>query len=153
MKSKKCIFLFCIFIFLSTSSLFASPEGDTTETSVPEKSPMGALLRSALVPGWGQWYNGAKLKSILVFGGGMALIGAAVIQNQRAVKSSIPEEREFYQNDRDRFIWYFLGAYLLNLLDAYVDASLSNFDTGPDLSIHSPMSDGKGIIIAICWRF
>jgi len=153
MKSKKWIFLFCVFIFLSISSLFASGGGDTTRISVSEKSPMGALLRSALIPGWGQWYNGQKLKSILVFGGGMTLIGAAVIQNQRAVRSSIPEEREFYQSDRDRFIWYFLGAYLLNLLDAYVDASLSNFDTGPDLSVRSPMSAGKGVMVAFCWRF
>ena len=36
----------------------------------------------------------------------------------------------------DLSIFAFIGVYLLSVVDAYVDAELSNFDIGPDLSMH-----------------
>ena len=33
------------------------------------------------------------------------------------------------------FIFAFIGVYLLSVIDAYVDAELSNFDITPDLSM------------------
>ena len=94
----------------------------------------GAIIRSAILPGWGQYYNGMWFKAILVLGGELGLISAAVIQHQRAVQTDIPEAREFYENDRSRWIWYSVGFWLLNIIDALVDAHLKDFDVDPDLS-------------------
>jgi len=41
--------------------------------------------------------------------------------------------RDFYRNQRDTFGWYVAIAYIVNLLDAYVDASLYNFEVSPNL--------------------
>jgi hypothetical protein len=44
-------------------------------------------------------------------------------------------ERDFYRDERDRFAFYFALTYLLNIVDAYVGASLYNFDVGDNLSV------------------
>ena len=40
-----------------------------------------------------------------------------------------------YRRYRDMSIFAFIGVYLLSVIDAYVDAELSNFDISPDLSM------------------
>jgi hypothetical protein len=102
------------------------------ETSFP--SPNGVLIRSALIPGWGQWANGQKLKSLIVFGLEAGLAANAAVQDSRMWKSKTDDEKEFYRNNKSLSIWWFAGVYLLNCLDAYVDAELRDFDTGPDLT-------------------
>jgi hypothetical protein len=98
------------------------------------KSPTSAIIQSALLPGLGQLYNGKLFKAILVLGGEIALGGNAVYYNQYQVQSSSTDEWEFYRNLKSRFLWWLFAVHLLNVIDAYVDASLSGFDTGPDLS-------------------
>jgi hypothetical protein len=41
--------------------------------------------------------------------------------------------RDFYRRQRDTFGWYMAIAYLVNVLDAYVDASLYGFEVSPNL--------------------
>lgn len=50
---------------------------------------------------------------------------------QRALKS----KKDFYRRNRDLCIIGMVGLYLVCLVDAYVDASLSHFDISPDLSM------------------
>jgi hypothetical protein len=107
-------------------------------------SPNGVLIRSALMPGWGQWANGQKLKSLVVFGLEAGLAANAAVQDSRMWKSKTDDEKEFYRNNKSLSIWWFAGVYLLNCLDAYVDAELRDFDTGPDLA--GPA--GRGISVA-----
>ena len=40
-----------------------------------------------------------------------------------------------YRRYRDLSIFAFIGVYALSVVDAYVDAELSNFDISPDLSM------------------
>jgi hypothetical protein len=42
-------------------------------------------------------------------------------------------ERDFYRDERDRFAFYIALTYLLNIVDAYVGASLYAFDVSDDL--------------------
>jgi hypothetical protein len=42
-------------------------------------------------------------------------------------------ERDFYRDERDRFGFYVILTYLLNIVDAYVGASLYDFDVGDNL--------------------
>jgi hypothetical protein len=42
--------------------------------------------------------------------------------------------RDFYRDQRDSFAWYMGVLYFLNLVDAYVDAQLYDFDVSPELT-------------------
>jgi hypothetical protein len=106
------------------------------------QSPRSALVHSAILPGWGQWRNGQHLKSILVFGGETALVVNAVSLGRQAARSATADEKAFYKDNQSLSIWWFVGIYFINLLDAYVDAQLRVFDTSPDLSRWIP-SDGN----------
>jgi hypothetical protein len=110
----------------------AAPSGRTVPEKAMTKSPRGALIRSAVLPGWGQWYNGAKWKTGLVAAAGIGLGADIAIQNRRAADSISDEEREFYVNNRNLAFWWVAGLYALTLADAYVDAQLWHFDTGPE---------------------
>jgi len=74
---------------------------ETDTLAVVKKSPTGAMLRSLFVPGWGQLYNGKWFKAILVCGTEVGLVANAVYQNQMAVQSVLPAEREWYQDNRN----------------------------------------------------
>jgi hypothetical protein len=43
--------------------------------------------------------------------------------------------KDMYRRYRDMSIFAFIGVYLISVIDAYVDAELSNFDISPDLSM------------------
>jgi len=139
---------------LNVANVRAQEKNDTTAVSIlQEKSPRGAIFRSALLPGWGQWYNGKKLKALIVLGGELAIVGNAVYFNQKVVRSSSDFEKQYYQYYRNRAFWWLLAAHLLNILDAYVDAHLWNFDTGPDLSLRGEMKEERQTFITFRWAF
>ena len=103
------------------------------------------MLRSAILPGWGQWTNHKPLKTAIVVVGEGLLIWRAVDLNQGARSTQEADLRESYENARSDAIWGAAALYLLNLMDAYIDAHLFDFDTGPDLSFHSQPVRGAGI--------
>jgi len=107
---------------------------DSVEVEIT-KSPRGAMLRSLVVPGWGQFYNGKWFKGILIGGTEIGLIANAVIQNQYAVQAETELEKEFYQENRSLSIWWLGAAILYSITDAFVDAHLYNFDDSPNLSM------------------
>lgn len=43
--------------------------------------------------------------------------------------------KNYYRKYRDMSLFCFIGVYLLSVIDAYVDAELSNFDISKDLSV------------------
>ncbi len=51
------------------------------------------------------------------------------------VTNLLKTRKDFYRRNRDLSIICMVGMYLLCMLDAYVDASLSHFDVTPDLSM------------------
>ena len=61
--------------------------------------------------------------------------------------SLLQSRKNFYRRNRDLCILSMVGVYLLAMVDAYVDASLSHFDVSPDLSMDvSPavIIEGRG---------
>jgi len=110
-----------------------------------KKSPTIAVLLSAVLPGAGQFYNRSYWK-IPIITGLIGYFGYEYIQNNNKFKdyrdqydaSITPENpfgdqnlkalREFYRNQRNDFVWYFMIVYVVNLVDAYVDAHLFDFD-------------------------
>ncbi len=98
------------------------------------KSPTGAMIRSLIIPGWGQWYNNKKVKAIVVFGAETGVLINSIYLNQMKQKSTTDWEREYYINNRNLSNWWLVGIVLFSLADAFVDAHLSDFDESPDLS-------------------
>jgi hypothetical protein len=125
---------------------------DTVTTYHPTKSPGMAMLYSALLPGAGQVYNESYWKAPIIVGFGVYFVSMWLHNNRlyedyrdQYIASITPEDpngntnlqslREFYRDQRDTFTWYFFILYFLNIADAYVDASLYDFNVGDDLSI------------------
>ena len=51
------------------------------------------------------------------------------------LQNVLKRKRDYYRRYRDICIAAMVGVYILNIVDAYVDASLSHFDISPDLSM------------------
>lgn len=125
------------FVWLFVFALFFSKTGYAQKDSIEvvTHSVKGAMMRSIVFPGWGQWYNGKKWKTCLIIGGELGLVGNAMYMNQKMHQASTPEEFRFYQDKRNLTLWWLVGLYFLNILDAYVDAQLRDFDVSPELGM------------------
>jgi hypothetical protein len=107
-----------------------------------KKSPWGAVGRSAILPGWGQFYNESYWKIPVIWGLGAWFVSGWV-QNNDEYKTNrdlfietetdlYRQRRDFYRDQRDNFTIYLVLLYLLNLVDAYVDAHLFDFNVDED---------------------
>jgi hypothetical protein len=122
-----------------------------TKASDHSKSPWVAVGLSAGLPGLGQIYNRSYWKPPLIWGLGGYWIYEWIHLNDnykdfrsRYSNSITPGNptgdplllkiRDFYRDERDKFAWYLGALYLLNLVDAYVGASLYDFDVSPELT-------------------
>ncbi len=123
---------FCAFSQQSQSAAVDSSAHDTTVT----KNPTGAMLRSLVVPGWGQFYNGKWFKGLLVAGTEIGLVANAYVLNQWAKEATNEDDRYFYLDNRNLSFWILGATILYSMADAYVDAQLYNFDESPDLSLN-----------------
>ena len=119
-----------------------------------QKLPWSAVLRSAILPGWGQYYNESYWKIPIVWGVvGFCVYGWIFYQNNyidfrdkyreslinnSGLSSAYLRSREFYKDHRDLFAVYVGLTYFLNLVDAYVDAHLFDFDVSENPYSHSP---------------
>lgn len=54
---------------------------------------------------------------------------------QSQLQNTFRNKKDYYRKYRDLSIFAFVGVYLLSIIDAYVDAELSNFDISQDLSM------------------
>ncbi len=138
----------CVFLSLPKSKSFGQTVQDSTGIRISEpvtlmkgKSPTGALLRSVVFPGGGQFYNHKYLKGLVVFGTETTFITLAAIEWNRASthkknfqNPDYPdrywefEQYRFYEDRRNLFLWITAGVVFLSMFDAYVDAHLYNFD-------------------------
>jgi len=142
-----------IILFSISSSVFAQTNDTTAAQNTllnsnfeMRKSPTGAMLRSAVLPGWGQFYNESYWKVPIVWGVTGWFVYMWTDRNseyknyQDLYNKSLDESsngdsklkslRDFYRDDRDLFSFYIGLTYFLNLIDAYVDAHLFDFDVG-----------------------
>lgn len=153
----KIIIKILFFLLLANLTAFSQTEQDTTRsvqnedsTFVMEKSPMGAVLRSALVPGWGQFYNESYWKIPVVWGF-IGYFAYVWIDNNDLYKqyrdlyvqsdfsnANYKQLRNFYRDQRDEFAIYIGLTYFLQLVDAYVDAHLFDFNVTPDPITRTP---------------
>ena len=82
--------------------------------------------------------------------------------SETQLKELLRKRKDTYRRYRDLSIFAFIGVYLLSVIDAYVDAELSNFDITPDLSMKvEPAvidnrinnSSNRSVGLQCCFRF
>lgn len=145
------------FIFLLNFGLFAQQDTtaiqDTTiinsDVFIMQKSPWGAVARSAIIPGWGQIYNESYWKAPVVWGVMGWFTYSWIYNNNKYIdykniysqtgESLSKDYRDFYRDQRDEFAIYFMLTYFLNLVDAYVDAHLFDFSVDENYMTRTPM--------------
>jgi hypothetical protein len=136
----------------------------TDTTFIMQKSAWGAVLKSAIIPGWGQIYNQSYWKAPIVWGFTAWFVGNWVYNNNKyttnrnyylanqyilndqnassASKSELSRAkrfRDFYRDQRDLFAIYLGITYVLNLVDAYVDAHMFDFTVKEDFLTNMPI--------------
>lgn len=63
-------------------------------------------------------------------------LGAVINESNKAQYENIFRRRkDYFRRYRDMSFFILVGVYALSVIDAYVDASLSEFDISPDLSM------------------
>lgn len=139
-----------------------------------QKSPKKAALYSAILPGAGQVYTKKYWKVPIVYGGLVtsfyfinenhskyieyreaALLSNETGQNQLGNSySELKTLKEHYRRNRDLSYFSFLGVYILNIVDASVNAHLFSFDVSDDISINiQPYSTLSNKGIALSFNF
>ncbi len=162
MKNTIKITLFLAIIFSSIALAQFKPIPDSVKTYqtsdsafVMTKSPWRAVLRSAVIPGWGQFYNEAYWKIPIFTGAIIGLVygwrfydiryndyrdlySQSITNNSGSGNSAFLQRRDFYRDQRDLISIYMGLTYLLNLVDAYVDAQLFDFTVKENVYTLSP---------------
>lgn len=139
-------------------------EGEVAETASPDTavvyhSPKKATIMSAALPGLGQVYNGKWWKVPIIYGG-FAVAGYYLKDNLDKIdlykdafkaqtdddpgtvnttgftSSQLTDIIDQYKQWRDLSYIAIAAIYILNVVDANVDAHLFYFDVSEDISFH-----------------
>lgn len=138
------------FLNLNEDSLIAASLSPVDTTIREGKSTTIAMLASMVVPGTGQIYNESYWKAPVVWGLGYYFYSVYNNQDELYKKyryqydtsittlrpsgnADFRSLRDFHKGQRNMFGWYIAITYLLNVVDAYVDAALYNFEVSPNL--------------------
>lgn len=168
-----------------SDSLFINFSDSTVNAKVGRRRNPAKAFRYALIPGLGQVYNGKYWKLPIVYGlMGWSIYSLADQSNlyalysgaySRALKDSASGfvdkqtgetaesarlKRDISRRNRDYFVIVSAVCYAVQMLDAVVDAHLSDFNVNDNLSLHlfkepPVLMAGNTILmpISIRWRF
>lgn len=155
----KRLALVLLFVSLAFNGLYAQKQPVDSLSERSRKGANTAALCSAILPGAGQIYNHKYWKFPIVVGGFAALYYVSAFNNQNYqdfrqayinridgdslstdpyptyTVDDIRVRKDYYRRNRDFCYILMGGLYILNIVDAYVDAQLKDFDVSDDLSI------------------
>jgi hypothetical protein len=143
---RKYIFFICTLISLSISS----------QKIQKDKSPKKAAIYSAVIPGTGQIYTKKYWKVPIIYGGlvtsayfindnnnqyneyrDAALLSYETGEDQLGYTySELIILKDHYKRNREISYFSFVGVYILNIIDASVNAHLFHFDVSDDISLN-----------------
>ncbi len=173
---------FLIFFMLHDVSVFAQQKEDTLlikgntqadtsgkrllalDTAIRKKfNPKVATLRSAILPGWGQFYNKKYWKIPIIYGAlgttgyiffynlstykelklDVILLSDTATQNDPRINptyklygvNALRSVRNEFRQNIDYSVLFFLLFWGLNVVDATVDAHLKAFDVSPNITM------------------
>ena len=158
-------FIVLLLFILGNTAVFSQKKTDATlvakdtvkSNDIDPLTPAKAAFYSAILPGLGQAYNKKYWKIPIVYGAIGVSLYYYIDSNQKynqyrdAYKrrlegftddefSYLDEERlisaqKFYQRNRDLSALFVVGFYVLNIIDANVDAALIQFNVNENLSL------------------
>ena len=162
------LFMFCFFCLELSAQ-------KTDSVSAVNKRANKAALMSALLPGLGQAYNKSYWKIPVLYAGLGTLVYFVKTNNEEyhnyydaykyrldgdsmTVDNQYPNlsdedilvRKDYYRRNRDLSYVLIGVVYVLNIIDAYVDAQLKEFDISDNLSLQtspwiSPGIEGKQV--------
>lgn len=163
LKKIKFHYWFIVFLIFSgiPSEILAADNGKDSLTLSSKKRSNRVALMSAIVPGLGQIANKKYWKLPILYGASGAIFyfiksndsefkkykKAILYRNDndsltndefpRFTNEDLTVRKDFYRRNRD--LTYILAGvlYTLNIIDAYVDSQLMNFDVSDNLSMRT----------------
>jgi hypothetical protein len=177
------VILLCIIPVLSVNSVCQEATASGDSMKVRQHSPTKAVIMSAVLPGLGQIYNGKIWKLPIIYGGEMTAIylyhwndirydkimdilksgltgqEEYYIYGTRISSSRMTYARDHFRRQRDISSFFVAGIYLLNIIDALVDAHFFEYDISDDLSLEiqpgilQPEIPSGSIGLNLCMKF
>ena len=162
---KQTVFIYLLLSFFCSTTLFAQKleiikVKDTVATTIDPLAPSKAAFYSAILPGLGQAYNKKYWKIPIVYAGmGIAIYSYSFNQREyhkfrdeykrrldgtadpnNPIYGNLDNDRlisaqKFHQRNRDLSMLITVGIYILNIVDANVDAHLIQFNVNDNLSV------------------
>lgn len=160
-------FLLCFLSFFNNAAgqdslKLSSDKPAVIDTFYTKRKANKAALYSAILPGAGQIFNKKYWKPPILYAGLIA-IGYSIEFNNRNYQTfrkayryridpdsttidpyvgiydatALQVRKDYYRRTRDLMWIIASGVYLLNIIDAYVDAQLSDFDISDNLSLNA----------------
>ncbi|HLG34131.1 MAG TPA: DUF5683 domain-containing protein [Bacteroidia bacterium] len=157
----KQLYLTSCFLFLLSTSGKVFSQQPVADSVTKVHSPSRAVLYSAILPGAGQAYNKKYWKIPIIYAGiGVLVYAIDFNQNNystfkdayiirtdgdstttdeypRYTDDNLKTLFEYYRRNRDLSYILISTLYVLNILDAYVDAELFYFDVSDKLSLRT----------------
>ena len=106
--------LFLTFFLIISFLISDEKISDENNIKLDHSRKSSLAWKLSLIPGAGQLYNQKYLKGMLIFSS-----EAALIRNISLYSANITM--------RNSLMWWAIGIYVFNIVDAYVDAELSTF--------------------------
>ena len=107
----------------------------TVQSAATLPSAHGALLRSTVLPGWGQFYNDRPVKGLFFGAASATALTLVVVEHRRIRSAPTPEEHQNRTARRNSRLLYFALSVALAAIDAYVDAHLADFGAGAAMQV------------------
>jgi len=109
MNLKQYILIFILVL----NFLISNNDIDEDSKNCEKNKDPSIAWKLSFLPGLGQIYNKDYLKGFLIFSSEVILLKNASIATNLTTRNS--------------YIWWAIGIYVLNIIDAYVEAELSTF--------------------------
>ncbi|MFD2891615.1 DUF5683 domain-containing protein [Flavobacterium chuncheonense] len=159
--------------FLGCNQIVAQEEinlkaKDSVKTTINPLAPAKAAFYSAIIPGLGQAYNKKYWKIPLVYAGlGVSIYSYTFNQKKYhefrdeykkrldgtynpndPIYGTLDNDRlirgqKFHQRNRDLSALFIVGIYILNIVDANVDAHLMQFNVNDNLSLRPELNQNE----------
>ncbi len=172
---KQLLMIFLLILSFSIPNALFSQNSDSrvqdsTQKEVKNyhtKSPTGAIIRSLILPGWGQIYVESYWKAPIFFGAAAGLTYLifwnddqytikknlySKMQSENPNDPMLPlvkSSREYYRDNRDKSAFFLVGVYILAAVDSYVGAHLYDFDVSDDLSFQFTPDYNRGAVLTL----
>ena len=129
--------LLFLLVFPVASDAAAADAEFAPADSLQRPEPRSALLRSAILPGWGQYYNKQPLKAALFGAAGAGCLSAAILEARSLSRAQTPAEHENRAGRRNAYFLCLALTATAAAIEAYVEAHLADFVSMAEVDVEA----------------